>query len=315
MNWKKLGQIFDPTKVEGKDFMNSHVQCPSTLIFDDFVRVYFSCRPKPVNGQYVSYTAFIDLDRKDLTKVIRIADKPIMELGALGTFDEFAIYPTSILDLRIAKTIFLYYAGWNRCQSVPYNCSIGMAISYDNGETFSRFSKGPILTRSEDEPFELSGPKIRTFKDKAYMFYLAGEGWQKDGDKSESIYKIRLAIGGYHSFDKLNKNIIPQKLNEFECQAGPDVFFKDGIYHMYFSYRYGLNFRNKERGYKIGYAYSEDLITWTRDDEQAGIKLSEEGWDSEMMHYPHVFELDNKWYMLYNGNDFGRYGLGLATMI
>jgi hypothetical protein len=34
-----------------------------------------------------------------------------------------------------------------------------------------------------------------------------------------------------------------------------------------------------------------------------------------MHHYPHVFELNNKLYMLYNGNEFGKYGLGLAELI
>ncbi len=41
---------------------------------------------------------------------------------------------------------------------------------------------------------------------------------------------------------------------------------------MYFVYREGLNFRTvKGRGYKIGYAYSNDLINWTRDDNMSGI--------------------------------------------
>ena len=33
-----------------------------------------------------------------------------------------------------------------------------------------------------------------------------------------------------------------------------------------------------------------------------------------MHHYPHVFELNGKYYMLYNGNDFGMYGFGLAVL-
>jgi hypothetical protein len=36
-----------------------------------------------------------------------------------------------------------------------------MAISYDNGETFNRIGKGPILGATIDEPFVISGPKIR----------------------------------------------------------------------------------------------------------------------------------------------------------
>ena len=92
-------------------------------------------------------------------------------------------------------------------------------------------------------------------------------------------------------------------------------FYKDGNYHMYFAYREGLDFRNTPgRGYKIGYATSSNLLDWERKDEEAGISYSEEGWDSTMHHYPHVFELDGNHYMTFNGNDFGKYGFGLAIL-
>jgi predicted GH43/DUF377 family glycosyl hydrolase len=318
MKWKKLGQIFDPTQVNdgiNRDWMKSHSQCPSAVIFDTFVRIYFSCRPNPdQDGQYVSYTTYIDLDRSNLTKVINIAQRPVMELGELGTFDEFAIYPTSVL--RDGKNTLMYYAGWSRCKSIPYTVSIGLATGDEQGTQFTRYSKGPILTNSAFEPFELSGPKVRKINDKWYMYYLAGEKWQIVDGRAESLYKIRLAISDDGvTWAKLNKDLVTSILADGECQAGPDVFFKDGMYHMYFSYRHAHDYRNKDRGYRIGYAYSSDAITWTRDDSTAGIVLSDIGWDSEMQHYPHVFELDDNHYMVYNGNDFGRYGLGLAKLI
>lgn len=316
MKWKKLGHIFDPTNWEdgiNRPWMKTHSQCPSTQIYEDYVRVYFSCRPHPdSNDQYVSYTTYLDLDRKNLSKVLRVAEQPIMSLGKLGTFDEFAVYPTSTIIIN--NQTHLYYAGWSRCQSTPYTVSIGHAISND-GAIFTRTSDGPILTNSQYEPFELSGPKIRKFNDTFFMYYLAGEGWVMDNNKPVSKYKIRLALSKDGiNWDKLNKNIIENILSEDECQAGPDVFLKDNKYHMFFSYRYATNFKNKQRGYKIGYAFSDDGIHWERKDEKAGIELAKTGWDSEMHHYPHIFEVDNKIYMIYNGNEFGKYGLGLAEL-
>jgi predicted GH43/DUF377 family glycosyl hydrolase len=196
--------------------------------------------------------------------------------------------------------------------SIFADLSIGVAVSND-GEVFKRMANGPILTKTLHEPFQLSGPKVRIFNNQFYMYYIAGERWVRDKGKSESIYKIRMATS--HNgidWEKNDGNIIVPILEENECQAGPDVFFFEGKYHMYFSYRYGLDFRGNDRGYRIGYAYSTDLENWTRDDKNAGIGLSESGWDSQDMHYPHVFELDGNLYMLYNGNEFGRYGFGLA---
>jgi hypothetical protein len=85
---------------------------------------------------------------------------------------------------------------------------------------------------------------------------------------------------------------------------------------MYFCYRQSVDFRrNKNNGYRLGYAYSDDLILWTRNDDESGIDVSAESWDSDMMCYPHIFDCDGKVYLLYNGNEFGRHGFGIAELI
>jgi len=83
---------------------------------------------------------------------------------------------------------------------------------------------------------------------------------------------------------------------------------------MFFCYRHSLGYRGREKGYRIGYASSTDLVTWVRDDDKAGIDVSDEGWDSEMICYPHVFELDGTTRMFYLGNQVGRHGFGLAEL-
>jgi hypothetical protein len=313
MNWKKIGHIFNTTEVKNISWMKEFAQCTSALVFDDFVRVYFSCRPnRDKDGQYLSYTGFVELDRNDLAKIINISKEPILPLGGLGCFDEFAIYPTSVIKYN--DIFLLYYTGWTRCKSTPFNCSIGLAYS-DDGIKFTRHGRGPILSFSKDEPYVISGPKIRRFNNKWYLFYLGGIDWIMYENKPESIYKLKMATSEDGIDWKIeNRNIVNDVLDENECQAGPDVFCFEGRYNMYFSYRHGLDFRNKERGYRVGYAYSYDLLNWTRDDDNVGIHLSKEGWDSEMMHYPHVFQCDEKMYMTYNGNEFGRYGFGLAEL-
>lgn len=313
--WKKRGRIFIPQDVKNIDWLKNFAQAPAVLKFDDFMRVYFSCRPNPdENGQYVSYSAYVDLNRKNLFEIINIAKEPIFKLGARGTFDEFGTYPTSVI--RKGDEVLAYYAGWTRCESVPFNVAIGAGISKNNGETFEKIgSGGPLLSYSINEPFVLSGPKIRQYNDTYYLFYIAGSKWIPNDGKPEPVYKIRMA----QSSDGLNwikadKDLIESKLGEDEAQASPDVFFHNNKYHMFFCYRYGLDFRGKEKGYRIGYASSDDMINWTRDDSKAGIDVSEEGWDSEMISYPHVFELDGKIYMMYLGNQVGKEGFGLAEL-
>jgi len=109
--------------------------------------------------------------------------------------------------------------------------------------------------------------------------------------------------------------IIDDRIGANECQALPSVVEFAGRHHMYFCYRHSYDFRtNRNRGYRIGHAHSNDLLTWTRDDESPGIDVSPDGWDSDMLCYPHVFKCDDNIYLLYNGNEFGRYGFGLAVL-
>jgi predicted GH43/DUF377 family glycosyl hydrolase len=313
--WEKLGRVFDPTKVEGRSWLREFAQAPATLIFNEFVRVYFSCRPKAdANGQYVSYSAYVDLNRKDLLDVLRVAEQPILELGELGTFDEFGTYPVTVIE-KDGK-LLLYYGGWTRCESIPFTVSIGAAVSHDEGVTFEKLGKGPILTWNFHDPYVLSGPKIRRFGDTYYLWYVAGTKWLETGSRPDAVYKIRVAT----SEDGMNwrrdgRNIIDNRIEENECQASPDVFFYQGRYHMFFCYKYSLDFRNNDRGYRIGYAVSDDLESWTRNDEMAGIDISQSGWDDQSIAYPHVFELDGQVYMLYLGNQVGRYGFGAARLL
>lgn len=312
--WKKLGRVFNPQDVKGLKWMRDYAQAPAVLIFDKFVRVYFSCRPLPdADGKYVSYSAFVDFDRNNLLEIVNLCKQPILELGGVGTFDEFGTYPVSVI--RDHEKVLAYYAGWSRCESVHSDVAIGLGISTDDGETFKKAGSGPVLSFNIHEPFILSGPKIRRFNDQFYLWYIAGKKWLENNGKPEIVYRIRMAS----SFDGINwernyKDLIEVKLEENECQASPDVFFYKGKYHMFFSYKYALDFRGNERGYRIGYAFSDNMKDWTRDDTRAGIDISADGWDNQSMAYPHVFELDNKLYMYYLGNDIGKHGFGLAVL-
>lgn len=313
--WQKLGRIFNPLDVQDKPWLKEFSQAPCTLVFDTFVRVYFSCRPTPDNhGQYVSYTAYADFDRRDLTKIIGIADQPVLKLGDSGTFDEFGTYPLSVI--RRGSDVLGYYGGWTRCESIPFTVSIGMATSTDGGCTFTKAGQGPLLTCNTTDPFVLSGPKVRIFNNKWYLWYVAGTKWQSHEGRIEAVYKIRVATSddGLH-WDRNGINCINDVLNDDECQASPDVFYYKNQYHMFFCYKYGVDFRNNARGYRIGYASSSDLAHWTRDDSKAGIDISTSGWDDESIAYPHVFALDGAVYMMYLGNQVGRFGFGLAKLV
>jgi hypothetical protein len=314
LRWKKLGKVFTPQKITGRPWLKEFAQAPATLVFDEFVRVYFSCRPPAdENGHYVSYSAYVDLDRKDLFKIRHVAEAPILPLGGLGEFDEFGTYPVSVI--RHEGGLRAYYAGWTRCESVPFNVAIGVAESPDDGRSFRKLGPGPVLGYSQHEPFVLSGPKIRRFGDLWHLYYIAGRKWKLVDGRAEPVYKIRMATS-HDGLDwrRENRDLIESRIEEDEAQASPDVFFANGRFHMFFCFRRSAHYRGHQNGYRIGYAHSNEGHHWTRDDDRAGIDVSPEGWDAEMISYPHVFELDGKIYMAYLGDQVGRYGFGLAEL-
>src|SRR5687767_2615810 len=294
--------------------MREFAQAPATLILDDLVRVYFSCRPGPdTNGQYVSHAAFVDLKRGNLFEHAALSPQPVLPLGPLGAFDEFGTYPMSVI--RSGDEVWAYYGGWTRCVSVPFDVAIGRAVSRDGGMTFEKQGRGPVLGAGVDEPFVLSGPKVRRFGERWFLWYIAGVKWLATGGRAEPVYRIRMATSKDGvSWRRHNQELIPPRLEADECQASPDVIYANGKYHMFFCYRHSLDYRNRERGYRIGYASSADLEHWARDDARAGIEVSSEGWDAQMIGYPHVFELDGDTYMMYLGDQVGRHGFGLARL-
>ena len=308
--WNKKGRIFSPNN--NFPWMFSHAQCPFPLEFDNFVRVYFATREDYKNGMCRAHGGFVDLD-KSTFKIINVSSKPLMELGGIGEFDEFGSMPISVV--RHEGEYYLYYVGWTRHYSVPYDWEIGFAKSTD-GEKFVKVGKGPLLGPTLDEPYLNSTPVVYKFADDDWhMFYPTGVKWIKKNGKLESQYIIKHATSKNGlNWNRNDAQVIPSRL-ENECQTTPAIMKLGGRYHMFFCYRCGLDFRtDRNRSYRIGYACSDDLVNWTRDDSQAGIDVSETGWDSQMIEYPHIFRLNGRHIMLYCGNHFGKEGFGYAEL-
>jgi hypothetical protein len=317
MQWKKLGHIFDPTQHKLPNNCTQFAQSPQALVFEDFVRIYFSTRAiDPLNGKYLSHISFVEMD-KQMTRVIRVADQSVIPLGELGCFDEHGIFPMNVV--RCGKAVYGYTCGWNRRVSVSVDTAIGLAISHDDGLTFQRIGPGPVLATSLHEPCLVGDGFVKVIDDLFHMWYIFGTGWRRFAADAapDRTYKIGHAVSndGVHWTKEEARQIITDRLGIDESQALPTVVQVGDTYHMFFCYRQSFDFRtSKGRGYRIGHAYSADLVNWTRDDDNPKLDTTLGAWDSDMQCYPHAFECNGKVYLLYNGNEFGRHGFGLAVL-
>ncbi len=310
MEWIKGGHIFNIENDKENSWMFSHAQCPTAIVLEDRIRVFFSARLE--NQQ--SLPTFVDLDKDNPKKIIQINKKPLLEFGRKGTFDENGIIPSYFIEKD--NELFFYYAGWSQCKNVPYKNYTGLAISKDNGLSFEKHSEAPVFSLDKNNPLSATGPCIIK-RDKDYLsIYSTGIDWVEIDGKLEHTYLLTYAT----SKDAINWNstgeIVIEPEREFMAHCKPTIIFKDNIYHMWFSTRGSYGFRNAGMdSYRLGYAYSIDLINWTRDDSKVGIDVSTKGWDSEMICYPHIVEVNSKYLMFYNGNEFGKSGFGYAELI
>lgn len=316
MKWLKHGLVFEPRRHPLPNGCTDFAQSPQALVFDDFVRIYFSTRSRDSVGQYLSHIAFVDMDR-DLRQVLRTATDTVIPLGQLGAFDEHGIFPINIV--RHENRVYAYTCGWSRRVSVPVETAIGLAVSDDDGLTFQRVGPGPVMAPSPAEPFLVGDPFVVVRDGRWHMWYIYGTSWTEAGPAEKGparVYKIAQASSRDGlAWERDARTIISDVLGPDECQALPTVIEIDGRWHMYFCYRQATDFRaNRARGYRLGHAYSDDGQSWTRDDADGGLEVSAGGWDSDMLCYPHVFWCGDRAWLLYNGNEFGRGGFGAAIL-
>ncbi|ELY2796328.1 hypothetical protein ACP6QU_000107 [Cronobacter dublinensis] len=317
LNWKKRGLIYSPTLYPPLANGVGFAQSPQTLVFEDYVRIFFSTRERDADGsKFVSRVCYVDMD-KSLQEVIRVSPSPVIGPAELGAFDEHGIFPFNVL--RHEGKIMAWTTGWNRRVSVSVDTAIGLAISEDKGESFTRIATGPVMAASLHEPHLVGDAFVLHLNGCFHMWYIFGTGWKKQTADAipDRIYKIAHAVSDNGiDWRRDSKTIIESVLSDDECQALPTVIQAGDRYHMVFCFRECFDFRHDAgRGYRLGYAWSQDLQVWHRDDSQVASLSSRDEWDSEMQCYPHLFRCDDKVYLLYNGNAFGKEGFGLAELV
>jgi len=308
MKWMKKGLIFKPDN--NFEWMVHHACVPiANKVNDEVLRIYFGPRDKYNR----TVTTFIEVEADDPSNVLYVHDKPVLSLGKLGCFDDSGAAPSCILNYKNKK--YLYYIGWNVGVTVSYRLAIGLAVSEDGGLTFNRAYEGPVVDRTHLEPYFTTAPYVIIDNGIWKMWYASCTGWIIHNNKTEPLYQIKYAESqdGIH-WIRENVTCVDYKFDK-EAIGRPCVIKEDGIYKMWYCYRGSFDYRtNKDQSYRIGYAESTDGIKWIRKDEEAGIDRSEDGWDSEMMEYPYVYEHKGRKYMLYNGNGFGKSGFGYAIL-
>ena len=229
----------------------------------------------------------------------------IFSPGELGTFDESGVsYPWIV---HHDDRVFMYYVGWVAGGRTRFQNYTGLAISDDGGATFRRAQNVPILDRTQEEPFGSGSCAVWIEHDGWKMIYTSFEPWIGDGTQARPCYRLKEAISDDGIFWHRTGRVVIDFAHPDEHIIGKPMVLREGdVTRLWYSHR--------GHAYRIGYAESTNGRDFVRMDESVGIDVSTSGWDSEMIEYAFVFDLNGDRFMIYNGNGFGKTGLGYARL-
>lgn len=301
MKWIKKGLIYGP---DGTSTWAKHsaLQPTPIILNTEVIRVYVGFR----DDKGISRIGYVDVCAEDPNKVIEVSQKPVLDVGNPGTFDDNGVVPTTIISRD--NKLFLYYAGYQLVEKVRFLAFCGLAISNDDGESFKRYSNVPVLDRTDDEYLFRVIHSIIFDNGLWKVWYGTGNSFIQGKYKTLPVYNIRYM----ESLDGINfpaKGRIAIDIKDDEHRVGrPYVIKNKGMFKMFF----GAG--TESEPYKLTYAESMNGIDWIRKDSEIGISLSQKDWDSNMMAYPAIITTKNNTYMFYNGNDYGKMGFGYAEL-
>ena len=298
MRWRRLGRVFQPRGEHA--WMRTHASNPvAEHRGGDLFRVYFSCR----DDRNRSSVAWLEVDLRRPTAVLRLAERPVLEPGEPGAFDDSGASLGCIVAAADGRR-FLYYVGWNLGVTVPWRNSIGLAVAANADAPFEKFSPAPIVDRSAADPYSLSYPWVLREGASWTMWYGSNLRWGRlETDMMHVIKRAQSSDGVVWQRD----GAVAVELHDGEYALARPCVLNDGD-------RYRMWYARRGERYRVGYAESGDGRRWQRRDADCGLDVAASGWDSEAVTYPHVFDHAGRRYMLYNGNEYGRTGFGLAVL-
>jgi hypothetical protein len=298
--WEKLGLLLKPK--ENIQWLSTCAGPTFALpVGNNMIELYVAGRDD--NNRSRIGRAMLDIEKCQITNIDKEA---VFDLGELGTFDfNGTSYPWLV---QSDGDLYLYYTGWTIGYHVGFINDLGLAIMEKGSSNFKKVSRATIFPRTNAEPFGTGSVCVIKENNAWKMWYTTFKSWGDETSPGKHFYHIKYAESQDGiNWSRPNKVAIDFIKENGEYVTGkPCIIKHKGWYIMWFSYR--------GHSYRIGFAVSKNGVDWKRIDSQVGIDISDVGFDNEMICYGHVFPYKDFLYMVYNGNGYGKSGLGLARM-
>lgn len=299
MKWQKLGQIYEFKYID--EFLKSHASNPLAIQLNCSVfRIFFSGR----DDRNRSSVGYIDFDMDKLS-VVGDCDSAIFRYSP----DPNSFYSHGVsvgTDYLIGENRYILFMGWHIPEGQHWEGQIGRLKLSKDLNFLHHEGDEPFIGKSVFDPVSLSYPWVLKLEDKYKMWYGSTVTWRCENNEMLHVIKDAASVDGENWTP--GEQAIESTIGTAQAFSRPTVIQYNSKYYMWFSYRSG----NGEK-YRIGYCVSGDGVNWSTP-MPSSLTTSNDGWDAEMVCYPYVFKYKSELYMLYNGNDYGRFGFGLAVL-
>jgi hypothetical protein len=308
MKWKKKGVICSHETFK-LDWYKKNSMVPIPYLTDaKTLRIFLTMCDKNNVGRI----GYVDVNPDNPSEILNYSKVPVLDIGEDGAFDDNGVVTASVFEED--EKIYLFYSGYQLAVKVPYFIFTGLSISKDRGNTFERFSRAPLLDRNKAELMTRCVPEVIKEDDKYRMFY-AGDyktSWVEKDGKKKPCYNFKYL---YSNDLKSWPNTEGQKCIDLAEDGDEHGIAKATVWKEDNKYKMIYSIRSLSKGYRLGYAESENKIDFSRMDNKVGIDVSENGFDSEMICFPSRFQYNDKIYLFYCGNHYGMAGFGYAELI
>lgn len=269
-----------------------------TIMEDHKARIFFNSRTK----RNFSIIQSIDIDLRDFSLELSSFQTQIGAKKLSG----FCSHGLSLGGTYLEDgQYFVSTMGWINKPPEHWYGTIGK-IRMDDEFNLVPQSLTEWFTLDSEDSISLSYPAIYERDGTSRMWYGSTLTWDAGNGEMLHILKEKVSTDSIN-FVKTGR-ILNYDLNTAQAFSRPSILEINGRALMAYSYRGGNSH------YRIGFVWLDDLTTASHLGGLASFLPSGKSGEAKMVEYPFLFIHNSEIYMLYNGDDFGKTGIGVVTL-
>jgi hypothetical protein len=293
--WRKLGRVL---QASGGALSRTHVMLPTPYLMADRLRLFYASCDDDLRGRIF----YADFAREPPFAIMAVSPQPVFDVGPAGGFDCDGVNPSQIIETD--GQLALLYIGWRRGPPAePYTLLAGVAVSRDQGLSFARRDE-PLLPPRPGERLFRTAPFIDRDADGFRLLYIGGDVFVDDGPGRRSpVYSLMEMRGeGLWTWDAPARVVMAPDVAAGEVGFGRPVATPDR--------KLMLSLRTRA-GYRL---VETDLEIDPRNRPPFAPVITPpfEPWEAHMTCFGAPCRVGDIEVLFYNGDGYGRTGLGLA---